>query len=344
MGYPVAKVSFFFFNFFLASFIILLCTILFIRYVEVHKDLEKLTIPNAVVTIGVFDGVHRGHEAIIHRLLDAAREKNGESVVVTFWPHPRLFLTPEGAGLKYLSTLREKRELFEEKGVDHFIIVPFTRELSNYSSAKFIKEIIVGKINARYLIVGFNHHFGKNREGSFETLKSLSGKYNLEVEQVKALVMDKENVSSTRIREALYGGDIYLANRLLGYHFSLNGTIVGGKKIGRSLGFPTANILPKEKYKLIPKDGVYAVRVILGEKTMNGMLNIGLRPTLNHVENGKSIEVHIFDFEHQIYGKDVQVRFVGRIRDEVKFSNVEKLVDQLKKDKIIAQEILSAEG
>jgi len=312
--------------------------------VEIHKDPEKLTIPNAVVTVGVFDGVHCGHDAIIRRLLAVAKEKKGKSVVVTFWPHPRLFLTPEGAGLKYLSTLREKRELFDKKGVDHFIIVPFTRELSNYSSEKFIKEIIVGKVQAKYLIVGFNHHFGKNREGSFETLKSLAGKYKIEVEQVDARVVDNQNVSSTRIREAMNSGDILLANRLLGYHYSLNGTIIGGKKIGRSLGFPTANILPKERYKLIPKDGVYAVYINLDDKTLKGMLNIGLRPTLSNGENGKSIEVHIFDFKHQIYGKDVQVRFVGRIRDEVKFSSVEHLVEQLKKDKTIAQDILSAEG
>jgi len=312
--------------------------------VEIHKDPEKLTIPNAVVTVGVFDGVHCGHDAIIRRLLAVAREKKGESVVVTFWPHPKLFLTPEGAGLKYLSTLREKRELFDKKGVDHFIIVPFTRELSNYSSEKFIKEIIVGKVKAKHLIVGFNHHFGKNREGSFETLKSLAGRYKIEVEQVDARVVDNQNVSSTRIREALNSGDILLANRLLGYHYSLNGTIIGGKKIGRSLGFPTANILPKERYKLIPKDGVYAVYINLDDKTLKGMLNIGLRPTLSNGENGKSIEVHIFDFKHQIYGKDVQVRFVGRIRDEVKFSSVEHLVEQLKKDKTIAQDILSAEG
>jgi riboflavin kinase / FMN adenylyltransferase len=312
--------------------------------VEIHKDPEKLTIPNAVVTVGVFDGVHCGHDAIIRRLLAVAREKKGKSVVVTFWPHPRLFLTPEGAGLKYLSTLREKRELFDKKGVDHFIIVPFTRELSNYSSEKFIKEIIVGKVKAKYLIVGFNHHFGKNREGSFEILKSLAGKYKIEVEQVDAWVVDHQNVSSTRIREALNSGDILLANRLLGYHYSLNGTIIGGKKIGRSLGFPTANVLPKERYKLIPKDGVYAVNVNLDDTTLNGMLNIGLRPTLSNGENGKSIEVHIFDFKHQIYGKDVQVRFVGRIRDEVKFSSVEHLVEQIKKDKTIAQDILSTEG
>jgi len=312
--------------------------------VEIHKDPETLMIPNAVVTVGVFDGVHCGHDAIIRRLLDAAREKKGESVVVTFWPHPRLFLTPEGAGLKYLSTLREKRELFEKKGVDHFIIIPFTRELSNYSSEKFIKEIIVGKVNAKCLIVGFNHHFGKNREGSFESLKSLAVKYEIDVEQVDARMVDKYNVSSTRIREALNSGDIPLANRLLGYHYSINGTIIGGKKIGRSLGFPTANVLPKERYKLVPKDGVYAVYIKIGDDILKGMLNIGLRPTLNNGENGKSIEVHIFDFKHQIYGKDVQVRFVDRIRDEVKFSSVDQLVEQLKKDKTMARKILSSEG
>jgi riboflavin kinase/FMN adenylyltransferase len=309
--------------------------------VEIHKDLEKLTIINAVVTVGVFDGVHCGHDTIIRRLLARAREKKGESVVVTFWPHPRLFLTPEGAGLKFLSTLREKRELLDKKGVDHLIIVPFTRELSNYSSEKFIKEIIVGKVKTRYLIVGYNHHFGKNREGSFETLKSLADKYNIEVEQVDARVVDKQNVRSTLIREALNSGDILHANRLLGYQYSLNGTIIGGRKIGRSLGFPTANILPKERYKLIPRDGVYAVYINIGDQLVSGMLNIGLRPTLNYGENGKSIEVHIFDFKHQIYGKDVQVHFVDRIRDEVKFASVEQLVDQLKKDKLVATEILS---
>ena len=309
--------------------------------VEIYQDIEKLNINRAVVSVGIFDGVHTGHSAIIQRLTDAAREIDGESVVVTFWPHPRLFLTPEGAGLKFLNTIREKKELLSQRGVDHLIIIPFTREFSNYSSKRFIQEVVIGKVKANHLIVGYNHQFGKDRKGTFETLRSLAKEYNIKAEQVDVQVVNNQVVSSTTIREALNSGEILRANQLLGYHYSLNGTIIGGKKIGRSIGFPTANILPKERYKLIPKDGVYAVRICIGEEEFDGMLNIGLRPTLNNGDNGKSIEVHIFDFEHQIYGKEVGVRFIDRIRDEKKFSSIEQLVEQLKKDKLVAKGLLS---
>lgn len=309
---------------------------------KTYQGLDRVNIQNAVVTVGIFDGVHLGHDAIIGRVKAIAKEIAGESVVITFWPHPRLFLTPEGADLKFLSTIKEKKYLLSQKGIDHFIIVPFTREFSNYSSQRFIEEIVVDKLNAKHLIVGYNHHFGKNREGDFSTLKSFTDKYSIEVEQVNAQIVSDEKVSSTLIREALNSGKIIQANKLLGYNYSLNGTIIGGKKIGRSIGYPTANILPRERYKLIPKDGVYAVQICLENINYFGMLNIGLRPTLDNGENGKSIEVHIFDFEHQIYGKEVQVRFIERIRNEKKFSNVEELVDQLKKDELMVRNILDS--
>jgi riboflavin kinase/FMN adenylyltransferase len=308
--------------------------------VKTYQGLESFEIRNAVATVGIFDGVHRGHDAIIDRVKEMAREIHGESVVISFWPHPRLFLTPEGSTLTFLSTIREKKDLLEAKGIDHFIIIPFTREFSNYSSEKFIKDVILDKLNAKHLIVGFNHQFGKDREGDFQTLRSLAKDLKITVEQVEAKVVNEEQVSSTIIRKALNNGEINRANKLLGYHYSLNGTIIGGKKIGRSIGYPTANILPRERYKLIPKDGVYAVKVYLEKSEYSGMLNIGLRPTVNHGDFGKSIEVHIFNFEHQIYGKEVQVRFIDRIRDEKKFSTIDKLVDQLKKDEIAAKRIL----
>jgi riboflavin kinase/FMN adenylyltransferase len=309
---------------------------------ETYQGLDKVNIENAVVTVGIFDGVHSGHNAIINRIKAVAKEIGGESVVVSFWPHPRLFLTPEGADLKLLSTIREKKQLLSEKGVDKFIMIPFTREFSNYSSERFIEDIIVGKLKAKNLIVGYNHHFGKDRMGDFNILKEFAAKFMINVEQVNAQVVDGEEVSSTLIRKYLFSGEIMRANQLLGYSYSINGTIIGGKKIGRSIGYPTANILPREKYKLIPRDGVYAVKVCVEDQYYSGMLNIGIRPTLDNGENGKSIEVHIFDFEHQIYGKLVQVQFIKRIRDEKKFSTVEELVEQLKKDESAVRKTLSS--
>ena len=303
------------------------------KKVRTYRDLENIRIDNPVVTIGIFDGVHTGHDSILDRIKSVAKEINGESTVVTFWPHPRIFLTPEGAGLKFLSTIREKRELLEQKGINHLIVIPFTREFSNLSAKEFIEEILFDKIQTQHLVVGYNHHFGKDRKGDFDILEKIASKRNVQTEQVNAKIYNKREVSSTIIREALNSGELNLANKMLGYTYSLYGKIIGGRKIGRSIGFPTANIMPLERYKLIPKDGVYAVEIQLDNNRFAGMLNIGLRPTVNNGENGKTIEVHIFNFDRQIYGQEAKIFFIDRIRDEKKFSHIELLADQLEKDR-----------
>lgn len=307
-----------------------------------YRDLENIKIVRPVVTVGIFDGIHTGHDTILERIKIIAGAIKGESTVVTFWPHPRIFLTPEGVGLKFLSTIREKRELLENKEIDNLVIIPFTREFSNLSAGEFITKILFEKIRASHLVVGYNHHFGKDREGNFEILEEIATGKNIKTEQVGAKILNNREVSSTLIRDALYSGDLNLANQMLGYTYFFNGKIIGGKKIGRSIGFPTANIMPLERYKLIPRDGVYAVKIELGSRKFEGMLNIGLRPTMNDVENGKTIEVHIFDFNQQIYGQEVKIFFIDRIRDEKKFSDVSLLAEQLKKDRERIREILSS--
>ena len=285
-----------------------------------------------------------GHNSILDRVKSVAKEINGESTVVTFWPHPRIFLTPEGAGLKFLNTIREKRELLEQKGISHLIIIPFTREFSNLSAEEFIEEILFEKIRTQHLVVGYNHHFGKDRKGDFEVLERIASKRKIRTEKVNAKIYDKMEVSSTGFREALSSGELNLANKMLGYTYSLYGKIIGGKKIRRSIGFPTANIMPLERYKLIPKDGVYAVEILLDNNRFKGMLNIGLRPTVNNGENGKTIEVHIFNFDRQVYGQEVKIFFIDRIRDEKKFSHIDLLAEQLEKDRKRILDIFSSNG
>jgi riboflavin kinase/FMN adenylyltransferase len=305
--------------------------------VQIHNDLRNFDVKTPVVTVGIFDGVHLGHLTILNRLKKLALRVNGETVIITFWPHPRMVLGKRESKLRYLNTQKEKQILMDRLGIDHMVFFPFTKKFRNYSAREFIKEILVDQIGVRYLIVGYNHQFGKNRKGDFQTILTCSKEYNFKIEQLDAKIVDKEKVSSTKIREALLSGQIKYANKFLGYNYFLNGTIVAGKRIGRSIGFPTANVLPEEDYKLIPRDGVYAVELIMGDNKFKGMLNIGIRPTMNSKEEDKSIEVHIFNFDKQIYGQNVTLIFKQRIRSEEKFENMEALAEQLKIDK---QEIL----
>ncbi|MBA7513072.1 Bifunctional riboflavin kinase/FMN adenylyltransferase [subsurface metagenome] len=309
--------------------------------VKIHKDLRNFNVVTPVVTVGIFDGVHLGHITILNRLKNLARKVKGETVIITFWPHPRMALVSEGSNLKYLNTLAEKQILLDRSGIDHLVIIPFTKELSHYSAREFIKKILVDMIGVKYLVVGYNHKFGKNRQGDFQTLFSCSEEYHFTVEQLDAKIVDEEKVSSTKIREALLSGRIKTANSFLGYDYFLNGTIVAGKKIGRSIGFPTVNVLAEEDYKMIPRDGVYAVELVLDGKTFRGMLNAGVRPTVNSGGEAKSIEVHIFNFDQEIYGQDITLIFKQRIRDEKMFENMEALAKQLKLDKQEALKILA---
>ncbi|MTI32469.1 bifunctional riboflavin kinase/FAD synthetase [Xanthovirga aplysinae] len=301
------------------------------------EEFHKLTY--AVVTSGTFDGVHFGHQKILKRLTEAAKKNHGESVLITFWPHPRMVLQPNDQSLKLLSTFEEKADLLKKQGIDHLIKIPFTKEFSQMSSEDFIRKILVDKIGTKRLIIGYDHRFGKNREGGFEHLKANAPAYGFEVEEIPRQDVDHMAVSSTKIRNALATGNVGLANRYLGSPYSIEGKVIEGERIGRLIKFPTANLCIEQDYKLIPADGVYAVTVKYEGLTYKGMLNIGNRPTVSG--QARSIEVHIFNFNQNIYKKKIRVHFIERIRDEKKFNSLEELKKQLQKDKEIADNILN---
>lgn len=308
---------------------------------KIYHNINNFEAKNPVVTIGTFDGVHLGHQKVIARLKEFARKHNGESVIFTFHPHPRLVTAPNEGNLRLLTTIEEKKQLFEKLGIDHLIVYPFTKTFSELSYSSFVKNILVDKLKTRCLVVGYDHRFGKNREGSFEYLKECAKSYNFKIEKLDALLIDEAHVSSTRIRNALEDGDVEQANKFLGYRFTLHGTVVEGQRVGRKMGFPTANIEASDPHKLIPGYGVYAVEIILSGEKYGGMLNIGTRPTFNNNADNRSIEVHIFNFSGDIYNKEITLIFEAKIRNEKKFSGPEALVEQLKKDKETALEILS---
>ncbi len=307
---------------------------------KIHRNLKKFKAKNPVVTIGTFDGVHLGHRIVISRLQEIASKYDGETVIFTFSPHPRLVTSPNETNLRLLTTLHEKIKLFEELGIDHLVIHPFTYEFSQLSYSDFVKNILVDQIGTYCLVVGYDHKFGKNREGGFEYLRNCAQKYKFKVEKLEALSLGNAHISSTKIRMALQEGDIAKANRFLGYKFTLEGKVIEGKRIGRKMGFPTANIESSDPHKIIPAHGVYAVNIVLNGKNYSGMLNIGTRPTFNQNADNRSIEVHIFDFEGDIYNAEIKLTFISKIRDEKKFDGIESLVNQLKKDKIAAIELL----
>ncbi|MCW3103634.1 MAG: riboflavin kinase/FMN adenylyltransferase [Bacteroidetes bacterium] len=307
---------------------------------KVYTDIiDFKNVKNPVVTTGTFDGVHLGHQKIISRLKEAAREEDGETVLLTFYPHPRMVLFPDDNDLKLINTQQEKIELLEQYGIDHLIIYPFTKEFSRLTSVEFVRNILVNSIKTRRLVIGYNHHFGRNREGSFEHLKEYGPLYGFEVEEIPAKDIDSIEVSSTKIRNALLSGDVKTAASYLGHEFSLTGRVVDGKKIGRTIGYPTANIFVEDKFKIIPADGVYAVKVRHDNRLYGGMLNIGNNPTVNGKH--KTIEVNIFDFNRDIYEEDATIYFIERLRDEVKFNGLEELTAQLALDKINSLTILA---
>lgn len=306
-----------------------------------HYSLNNFDATKPVVTIGTFDGVHLGHQKIIGRLKEIAQKYGGETVIFTFQTHPRLVTAPDETNLRLLTTLEEKSKLLEKYGIDHLVIYPFDKKFSEMSYAEFVEKILVKEMKTFCLVVGYDHKFGKNREGGYEYLQKCASKFNFKIEKLDALTVEKDSVSSTKVRQSLQKGEIRKANQYLGYNFTLNGTVVDGKRLGRKLGFPTANIEASDKHKIIPGYGVYAVKVYIGNQYHEGMLNIGTRPTFNKNADNRSIEVHIFNFEENIYGKEITLEFIAKIREEQKFSGIEQLVAQLEKDKITALQILS---
>ena len=310
---------------------------------QIHYNLDNFVAVNPVVTIGTFDGVHLGHREVISELKRISTLSEGDSVVFTFDPHPRIVIAPQEDSLRLLSTQKEKINLMEKIGIDHLVIYPFTREFSKLSYNEFVENILVGKMNIASLVVGYDHRFGQGRKGDFNSLELLSNELNFKVEQLSELLVDNKVVSSTKIRLALEAGDILKANHFLGYRYTLSGKVIEGKQLGRKLGFPTANIETLDNHKLVPGDGVYAVFVQTGGEIYKGMLNIGIRPTVNYNADHKSIEVHIFDFESDIYNSEITLYFVSKIRDEQKFDGIVALQEQLVKDRILALSILSGE-
>ena len=306
----------------------------------VHNDVEDLKLANPVVTMGIFDGVHRGHKAIIDRLVSVAGKINGESVVITFHPHPRLVLEKGIENISFLSTIEEKSDLLAKEGVGHLVIIEFNERLSKIRAVDFVKYILVKKIGTKHLIVGYDHHFGYKGEGNYKTIISCADSMGFLVERVPGLQSGNNIISSSLIREALTRGRIEDANKWLGYNYFLKGFIVEGRKIGRSLGFPTANIEASCNYKLVPADGVYAVEVQLYGRKMKAMLSIGHNPTVNTQSARRSVEVNIFDFDEDIYGKEIEIAFRYRLRDEIKFNNVEELARQMEIDRAHALSLL----
>lgn len=306
-----------------------------------YIDIENFNARNPIVSIGIFDGVHIGHKKIIERLNELAVRYDGESVLVTLWPHPKVVLKPEENNSLLLTTREEKEFLLDKSGIDHLITIPFTKEFSKTPFTDFVKYYLIDKIGAKHIVIGYNHHFGKDRKGNFKYLTSLSEKYGFSVEQLKPVKIQKSYVSSSVIRRNLEKGHIETANKFLGYNYFIKGKIVAGEMIGRKLGFPTANIELNDTYKLLPKNGVYAVKVGLDNKENNGMLNIGTSPTIKGDNYNRTIEVHIIDFKGEIYNKEIRVNFIGRIRDEKKFRNEEELKDQLYHDKYKILNLLS---
>jgi riboflavin kinase / FMN adenylyltransferase len=299
---------------------------------KIYHGLEAFRrLDYAVVTSGTFDGVHKGHQKILNRVNEIARANNGESVLITYWPHPRIVLQKDSSNLKLLSTFEEKASILSRQGIDHLIRIPFTHEFADLSSQTFIQDILVDKIGTRKLVIGYDHRFGKNREGSFEHLIVHSAKYGFQVEEISRQDVDKIGVSSTKIRSALDSGHIEMANEFLGRPYEVTAKVVEGDKVGRSIGFPTANLFVEDEYKLIPSDGVYAVKIAIENQIYEGMLNIGFRPTLNGRD--RSIEVHIFGFDGQLYGQELVVQFFKFIRSEIQFANLEELKYQLEQDK-----------
>lgn len=302
------------------------------RKVKIFNSLDEFQpIENVVVTIGTFDGVHFGHQQLIQRVKQKASEINGSSLILTFFPHPRMILYPEEHGIELLNTIREKQVLLEQEGIDNLLILPFDATFAEISSEEFIRKILVEKLKTKVLIIGYDHRFGKNREGSIDDLLKFAPECGFEVEQIPEQDVNEIAVSSTQIRKSLKRGDVATAAAFLGRPYTLTGTVVHGNKIGRTIGFPTANLQIAENYKLIPSEGVYVTKVDIGSDEFYGMLSIGRRPTIESA--GKlSIEVFILDFNREIYGSEITLHLLAWVREDRKFNSLEDLTRQIKND------------
>ena len=303
--------------------------------IKAASDYKLLS--NSVVTIGTFDGVHIGHKKIINRLVNIAKQENLQAVVLTFFPHPRMVVQSD-TKIKMLNTIDEKNMLLEQQGIDHLVIKKFTKDFSRLSAQEYVRKVLVETLHVKHIIIGYDHHFGRNRTANIHDLKAFGKIYNFKVTEILAQEIDEVTISSTKIRQALNTGDVKTANTFLGYNFMISGTVIKGKGIGRTLNFPTANINISEDYKLIPKHGVYVVKTRILNTTVFGMMNIGVNPTVN----GKlrSIEIHFFYFSQDIYGVYLEIEILKRLREEQKFDSLAELEKQLLKDAVVSKQFL----
>ena len=295
-------------------------------------------INSSVITIGTFDGVHVGHQQIIHRLVDTARKNDLQALVLTFFPHPRMVIQND-ANIKLINTIDEKAKQLEQLGVDHLVVKEFTKSFSRLTALEYVRDILVNKLKVKHIIVGYDHHFGRNRTANINELKEFGAFYDFEVTEIEPQEVDDVAVSSTKIRSAILKGNIPTANKFLGYNFMLTGTVIKGKGLGKTLDFPTANIQIEAAYKLIPKHGVYVVKSQIKGVEVFGMMNIGKNPTVSE-GNQTKIEVHFFDFNANLYGAVLKIELLDHLRSEIKFPNIEALKLQLEKDKADATNAL----
>ena len=308
----------------------------------VHTDIASFKkVQRPVLTTGTFDGVHKGHRTILERLTDLAHKEDGESVLFTFHPHPRMVLFPTDNDLKLLSTQQEKIALLEEAGLQHLLVIPFSRQFSRMHALEYVRDVLVGGIGIHAVVIGYDHRFGRNREGDLHLLKQLGDAYDFVVEEIPAQEVDHVKVSSTKVRQALLDGEVARANELLGYRYGLSGLVVKGDRIGRTLGYPTANIGAVDRYKLVPGDGVYAVTIELQNGKHHGMLYIGERPTVHTGLPARTIEVNIFDLDRDLYGEMITVHFVDKVRGDMRFVDLEALKEQLHSDRKVVLERMS---
>ncbi|HET8855700.1 MAG TPA: bifunctional riboflavin kinase/FAD synthetase [Salinimicrobium sp.] len=304
---------------------------------EHHKAGNYNNRRGSVVTIGTFDGVHIGHQKIIERLVNSAEENDLDAVILTFFPHPRMVLQKD-SGIKLINTIQERKEILSRCGIDHLIIQPFTKEFSRMTAEEFVRDILVSKLNVKKVIIGYDHRFGRNRTADIEDLREFGKVYNFDVEEISKQDVEEIAVSSTKIRKALSEGKIEKANRFLRYPFSLTGKVVKGRGLGTGFNFPTANIEVAEDYKLIPKNGVYVVRSEIEGKRFFGMMNIGINPTVGGTQ--RSIEIHFFELNRDLYGKILTVEILTRIRDEIKFGTVEDLKKAMVQDEAFSRDYI----
>jgi riboflavin kinase / FMN adenylyltransferase len=307
-----------------------------------YKISDFKALGNAVVTSGTFDGVHLGHQKIINRLIEIADSNQCETVVITFWPHPRLVISPNTEDFKLLNTIDEKIVLLERMGVDHLLILPFTREFSELTSEQYIEDILINGIGTKILVIGYDHRFGRNREGGIDYLVKHSHRFKIQIEEIPRQEIENITISSTKVRNAVQNGEVEAARDLLGRNYSFSGVVVKGRQLGRTIGFPTANVQLAKNYKLLPRNGVYGVKTQLRGQSHYGIMNIGNRPTVDGT--GRTQEVHIFDFNDDIYGENLDVELLFFVRDEQKFDSLNELIKQIETDCNLVRQQLKADN